>query len=321
MPFNDIVGHKTPIRILRSMIQTGKIPHAFIFFGVAGIGKRTTAVSFVKAVNCMELDDDFCGTCVSCQKVERGVHPDFFCVEPEKKVIKIEQIRTVQQDVSIRAIEGKKKVVIIDQAEKLNPHAANCLLKTLEEPPENTVIILIAQSTAEILATVLSRCQRIGFSPLNDEEMMFCLSAQGVDEERATLVTHIAQGSISRALFLLDSDFTAKRRQIAEMLSQGSCLHLDSMFDLSKELSVRGEEFPLILEFLKAWYRDVLLLKEGVSPDTLYNCDIVSFMESCAMNETREGIIKKLKQVQWMERNVISNIDVQLGMETVFLGN
>ena len=319
MPFDSIFGHKVPIRILRSMLKTGQLPHAFIFSGVDGIGKRTTAVCFVKALNCHEMEDDFCDRCPSCQKVERLTHPDLFCIEPEKNVIKIEQVRALQQEIVFKPMEGKKKAVIIDQAEKINLQAANCLLKTLEEPPEDTVLILAARSTAGMLPTVLSRCHRIVFSPLGDEDILQFLRKEGYEEDRAKLVIPHAQGSIKRVIFLLESDFLTKWSETAEILSSDPTGNLEAVLNLSKRLSDDSEGLTLVLEFLQVWYRDLLLLKEGLSESLLYNRDIIDSVREAAGHETRDGIIRKIKRIQWMQNNALLNLDIQLGLESVFL--
>lgn len=319
MPFDSIFGHKVPIRILRSMLKTGQLPHAFIFSGADGIGKRTTAVCFVKALNCHEMEDDFCDRCPSCQKVEKQTHPDLFCIEPEKNVIKIEQVRALQQEIVFKPMEGKKKAVIIDQAEKINLQAANCLLKTLEEPPEDTVLILVARGTAGMPPTVLSRCQRICFSPLGDEDIFQFLRKRGVEKDRAELVIHHAQGSIKRAIFLLESDFLTKWNETAEILSSDPTGNLEAVLNLSKRLSGDSEGLPLVLEFLQVWYRDLLLFKEGLSESLLYNRDIIDSVREAAEHETRDGIIKKIKKVQWMQNNAVLNIDMQVGLESIFM--
>jgi len=321
MPFDSISGHEKPIQILRSMLKTGKLPQAFIFSGIDGIGKRKTAISFVKALNCREMEDDFCDMCLSCRKIEKQVHPDLLFVEPEKNIIRIEQITALQQEIAFKPMEGEKKAVIIDQAEKLNLYAANCLLKTLEEPPEDTVLILVARETAGLLPTILSRCQKVCFSPLRDEEVFRFIRKRGTAEDPAHLVTYHAQGSIKRAFFLLDNDFLAKRSEIAEMLSKDAAEALDALLDFSKRLKEDSESIPLVLEFLAEWYRDLLLCKEGFSDSLLYNRDIIESVCGAAAHETRSGIIRKLKRIQWLQSNSQLNIDMQLGLESVFMKN
>jgi DNA polymerase-3 subunit delta' len=319
MPFENILGHKSPVGILRSMLKTGQIPHSFIFSGPDGIGKRTTAVAFVKAMNCMENEDDFCDSCISCRKIDRLVHPDLFCLAPEKNVLKIEQVRALQQDIDFKPMEAKKKAVIIDQADKLNLNAANCLLKTLEEPPEDTVLILIAQSAASMLPTVISRCQRIRFSPLADEDIFRFLRERDIAEDKAMVITTHAHGSIARANVLTDGDFLSSRVEIVKMLSGVSSKSFDAVFQLSNYLSREIIGLPLMLEFLYHWYRDLLFIKEGLSESLLYNRDIKEDLFEAAQHETRDGIIRKIKRVQWVQNSAVLNIDIQLGFESIMM--
>ena len=319
MPFDSILGQKVPISILRRMLKTDQIPHAFIFTGPKGIGKQTTASAFAKAMNCMEKEDNFCGRCLSCQKIDRLTHPDFFCLEPDKNVIKIEKIRALQQDIAFKPLEAIKRVIIIDQADKLNRSSANCLLKTLEEPPENTILILIVQSTTDMLPTVLSRCQKICFNPLSNDNILQLLCKKSIPENKAALAAQHANGSISRAVFLLESDFFLKRNKISETLS---CLLPDDferIIRLSELLSKKNNDFSIILEFLQTWHRDVLLLKEGIPPSLIYNKDLEKSVRMAAGHETRDGIINKINKIQWIQNNASFNIDMQLGLETVFM--
>ncbi len=175
----------------------------------------------VKALNCLTLSDDFCGQCLPCRKIEKMAHPDVQVVEPEKNVLKIEQVRALQQDIVLKPLEGKKKAVIIDQAEKMNAPAANCLLKTLEEPPEDTVLVLIAQAVSDMLPTVLSRCQLIHFSPLCDADLSALLAGKGIDAQQIQLLLPLAQGSLQRALLFAGTDFISRREQIAARLGEG----------------------------------------------------------------------------------------------------
>ena len=319
MPFDSISGHRLPIQILQGMLRREQIPHAFIFSGIEGIGKRTTAASFVKALNCREMAADFCDACLSCRKLERQVHPDCQTIEPEKNIIKIEQIRSLQADISFKPLEGKKRAVIIDQAEKLNAQAANCLLKTLEEPPEDTVLILISMGTAGMLPTVLSRCQHIRFSPLGDEEILQLLCLRGIDRPKAQQILPHARGSIKRALFLAETDFLARRSETAELISRGLSADAESMLSLAKRLSDDDAGIVPALEFIQSWYRDLLMLQEGLSGSCLYNADMAEALSEAAARVTRDDIIRKMKKIQWMQNNAVLNIDRQMGLESAFL--
>lgn len=317
MPFDEIRGHGRQVLILQAMLRSGHLPHAFLFTGIEGIGKRAVATGFVKALNCLTLSDDFCGQCLQCRKVDKQIHPDVMIVEPlpEKKGLIIEQIRSLQQDIIFKPLEGKKKAVIIDQAEKMNASVANCLLKTLEEPPEDTVLVLIAHSVSDMLPTVLSRCQRLHFSPLSDEDIRAVLAGQGIGFEQAAQLVPLAQGSLQRALMLAAGDFVARREKIAARLSQGAAAALKLAADLAGD----EEQLPLVLEFLESWYRDLLVLLEGAGDARLYNGDLFDGLAKAAAGATRHAVVEKIRRLRRLQTDAAFNPDMQLGLEAVLL--
>ncbi len=319
MPFDAITGHRHPLQLLQSMLQTGQMPHAFIFYGIEGIGKHTVALAFAKALNCPELKDDFCGRCRSCEKIERQTHPDVAHIEPEKSVIKIEQIRELQQQIAYRPVEGQWKAVIIDQADRLTTQAANCLLKTLEEPPDSTVLVLVSRSIAGMLPTVLSRCQQIRFAPLPDQDITEYLRRSGMAPDRAAQVTGYAQGSIKRALFLAGSDFLERRAEMASVLSRGSARHAADAFSLATSIADDDEATVPALEFLHSWYRDLLMLHEGLTGPVLYNRDMAEALSAACRHETRDSIVKKIQAIQAVRNSLALNVDVQLALESMLL--
>ena len=315
MPFDDIRGHSRQVLILQSMLRSGHLPHAFLFTGIEGIGKRMVAAGLVKALNCLTLSDDFCGQCLPCRKIGKMAHPDVQVVEPEKNVLKIEQVRALQQDIVLKPLEGKKKAVIIDQAEKMNAQAANCLLKTLEEPPEDTVLVLIAKAVSDMLPTVLSRCQLIHFSPLSDTDLSALLAGRGIDAQQIRLLLPLAQGSLQRALLFAGADFISRREQIAARLCEGAPAALKLAADLAED----DEQLPLALEFLESWYRDLLVLLEGARDARLYNADLEGDLARAAAGATRANIVEKIKKLRRLQTGAAFNPDMQLGLETVFL--
>jgi len=319
MPFDAIFGQQLPLRQLATALASGHISHAYLFSGIEGIGKCSTAVAFAKALNCGAREGDFCDECRSCQKIERRVHPDFFFIEPDKNAIRIEQVRDLQKKIIFKPMEGKKKVVIIDQAEKLNLHAANCLLKTLEEPPDDTVIILVAHTAMTLLPTIVSRCQRIRFAPLADAAVMDFLAARGAHPEEARLAAALAQGSLQRALALRETDFLAKRRQLVQHVAGHATGSSEDLFFLAKIAAEDQQEIPRVLEFLQTWYRDLLLLLEGFPEKKLYNQDVLDKMHEALTTETRQSILKKIKKLQWMYARSAFNINYTLALESMLL--
>lgn len=319
MPFDSIIGHTFPVSLLRNMLTTGRIANAYLFSGIEGIGKCTLAISFAKALNCRQQTADFCGECLSCHKIAEKIHPDLFWLEPEKNVITVDKIREVQHRIIFKPLEGQHKVVIIDQAEKLNRYAANCLLKTLEEPPEDTVIILIVNASTYLLPTIISRCQTIRFAPLQHEQITSFLEHKDIGGAKAALIASLAQGSIKKAMFLLEHNFIAKRKKLLKFLVPASPDRFETLFRLSSQVSNNTEEIPQILEFLQTWYRDLYLLKQGFPVAKLLNHDIIDEMLESVKRETGAGLIKKMKKLRWIQQNLGANLNLRVALESALM--
>jgi len=200
MSLSDVIGQDRAINIIRGTISRDRIPSSYLFAGESGIGKKFTAVNLAKVLNCQqlarkrgsaeargselpdfsasELPDfqasklavDSCDECPACKKIDGQTHPDFLMVTPEKSEIRVEEIRTIEEAISFAPYEGKRKVVIVDDAETMNASAANAFLKTLEEPPPRSLIILVSASPDRLPETIRSRCSSINFSPLSPEK-------------------------------------------------------------------------------------------------------------------------------------------------------
>src|SRR4030067_955560 len=171
MSFKNVLGHSRPIELLKRAIQRDKIAHSYLFLGNEGIGKRWVALQFAKALNCRERraeEGDACDKCLACRKIDEQLHPDVLVLEPEgpSQLIKVGARGQMQRDLAFRPYEGKRRVCILTTADRMAPEIPNTLLKTLEEPPLHTMIILLANSARQILPTILSRCQQIHFNPV-----------------------------------------------------------------------------------------------------------------------------------------------------------
>lgn len=290
MSFKDILGHDKELSVLKNAILSSRVAHALVFSGPDGIGKRRVALEFARALNCGGFKGDSCGVCASCRMMDAGTHPNILQVWPTVKesddrlenaydgagLIRINQIRDIQEFLRYR-IEGGKKAVVVDYAERLMPQAANAFLKTLEEPPAGSVIMLITSRPSDLLPTVLSRCQRMNFRPLPDEAVSAVLAGErGVDKGSADAVARLSCGSISKALRYVDEGVHESRREILRRLAALGSADTDELLRFAEELS-RMDDLPEALEIMKGWYRDRLVIREGAG-HLAVNGDISDFI-------------------------------------------
>jgi DNA polymerase-3 subunit delta' len=241
MSFQEVIGHRRIVALLARTIARDSLPPSLIFAGPSGIGKRLTAASVAQALNCLRPtawqpaprtehpapgtehqapEIDSCGSCAACARIARGVHPDVLVLEPgDTGSIKIEQVREAVDRAAYRPFEGRRRVVIIDEADALVIAAQNALLKTLEEPPSMSVFILVTARPDVLLPTVRSRCPRLNFQPLSPHEIAVALVRLGQTETSARAVAATADGSLGRALAANADDFVQARdvaRQVLE---------------------------------------------------------------------------------------------------------
>src|ERR1043166_1672565 len=214
MGLSEIIGHQKQIETLRSALMNGRLHHAYLFAGPEGVGKRKIAFSFAKVIHCSETPGDFCNECANCARIDAGNHPDVRFLQPlaGKKEISIQQIRDIEKELNFRSFSGKRKVAVIDPATLMNLSAQNALLKTLEEPPQDSLLILIASNAGGLLPTLRSRCLRISFNPLEQESLArFLVSNKSRETDGARLLAAMAMGSLGAAL-RLDNEKLRERR-------------------------------------------------------------------------------------------------------------
>lgn len=202
--FDNIVGNNEIKRTLEMSVNLGKISHSYLFVGMSGIGKKLIAKEFAKSILCIK-SKLYCGSCKSCMEFDTKNHPDFSEIEPEGKSVKIEQIRELQKKVAEKPIISSRKVYIINEADTMTQEAQNCLLKTLEEPPEFVTIILITSNENSLLTTIKSRCTIMHFSKIANAEINNYLKKQ-YNLQVSENIINMADGSISKALEIKDKE-------------------------------------------------------------------------------------------------------------------
>ena len=296
MRFSEILGQKTAKRYLRQVMASGKIPHAYLFTGIAGIGKTSTARAFAMALNCHEpIDLEACGLCSSCRKFMGGNFPDFISIQPDGQNIRIQQIKDLNRSLSFAPAEGGYRVCVIHQAEAMNDESANAFLKTLEEPPPRNLLILKVAEPLDLLPTIVSRCQKVPFHPLKGQDIeAWLLEKREIDRESAMLLSRICAGSPGRALKMIDSDFMAQRKAWISKLISLPGFSRDAALDMALECAdedrKKGLDLPLsgeagmqdMLTVWSNWYRDALLLRVGGPTDLLMNIDFSNELKNIA---------------------------------------
>lgn len=263
--WENLIGHAATIAYLKKNIVEEKFPHAVIFSGLEGIGKRLAAEICAAALLCENpVDGSPCGVCESCHLVAARSHPDFYVVEAEEtkttRNIKIGQIRDMQAEAALRPINSARRVVIIDGAELMNKAAANCLLKTIEEPPSQTIFILLTANHSSLLMTIRSRCRTLHFDKLTPKQIQDELINRGVEIQEAERLSVIAGGSFGRALTLKDSGGAQLRETAINMIEKISRAELtnEDIFKQGAELADWSrDKFADFLTHMQKILRDI----------------------------------------------------------------
>ncbi|MEZ4599461.1 MAG: DNA polymerase III subunit delta' [Syntrophotaleaceae bacterium] len=318
MTFARILGHEQQKDILRRALATDRLSHAYLFEGPEGVGKRLMAMALARAIFCPEGNG--CGDCAACRKVDHNNHPDLHLLEPDGATIKIEQIRTLQKELSYRPLEGTRKICLIDGAEKLNPAAGNALLKTLEEPTRDTLLVLLTAMPEKVLITIRSRCQRLPFLRIPREKLLDVLCEQlDIDETQAHVLASLANGSFKKALGKDRDLFVERRRDLLKKLTALSPGSVAALFEMAATLAEEKELLPEILEIFQAFYRDLLLFKHGRPENELVNIDLMEKLNRVASRETVPSLLKKLQALDAARGHLARNANRQLTLEVMLL--
>jgi DNA polymerase-3 subunit delta' len=331
---NKIIGHDFQKQILLRAERENIVSHSYLFSGPDGIGKKLIAFEFAKLLNCNNrnlsntTNSDF-GTCEcnSCKKVEKGIHPDVVHVQYEGvKSIKVEQVREGIEDMLfLKSYEGKFKVVIVDEAERMSSGAQNAFLKTLEEPPPYSVIILITSNPDSLLPTIRSRCQLIRFDALTEELIFEELKKRDdLSAEEALVCSKLSNGSLGRAL-MLDSDIIEWRKELIEYLMHLKPYSALRVLGLAESMPLSSspedmEKLNLAFEFISLWLRDLMLIKMDSGKEALTNIDLIEQSVEIAGKWDIDNILNKMNYVQntWSDIHHL-NANKQLSFENLFI--
>lgn len=325
----SIIGHDWAVDLLRAAVLHQRIGHAYLFTGPAQVGKATWARVFAQALNCQSdyLNNRPCGVCRGCKLIAAGRHPDVRVLTPElnsrgQPVIKIEQMRELQKELSLGTFEARYKIAILADFDAANANAANAFLKTLEEPPPNVVLLLTATETDALLPTINSRCRTFQLRPLTVPQVVEALQNQWqVRPELANQLAHLANGRLGWAVQAAqDERLLNTRHEQLGWLQQALDGRRPARFELADKLSRQPEELDTILQTWLSWWRDVLLLAHGRSADLpLINADQQAKLHQQAGKWTADQIETSLTQTQTALWQLERNANVRLVLENLFL--
>ncbi|HOW56900.1 MAG TPA: DNA polymerase III subunit delta', partial [Smithellaceae bacterium] len=283
MSYSDIYGHEKQIEILKRAQIQERVGHAYLFNGAPGIGKRTLALEFARALNCTAFDEqnDACGRCLSCRKIEHHNHPDIAQIAADGQFIRINAVREIQEQMRFRPLEATRRVFIIDDADRMNEQAANALLKTLEEPTVHNLLILITARPHTLPRTILSRCRQMRFQPLTTADVVRYLRDKlNMEEKQAVLLAGISGGSPGLALEQNKDETIAGRQEILNMLGATRSKNPLSLLSFASFFGRDKKEIKLSLSIIKTVFRDAMVFKETGRQAMLINQDNMPLIES-----------------------------------------
>jgi DNA polymerase III subunit delta' len=307
--FKAVKGQEKVIALLQGYLELSRLQGGYLFIGPQGIGKRLVAVKLAQAANCLEGGVDPCGACSSCRKIKANQHPDIHIIENTDPEIKIEQIRELKREISLRPYEGRIKFFIIDNAHTLTAEGSNALLKVLEEPTKDTVLILITDKPALLFKTILSRCKPLRFSPLPRQELQRILQVDyGVPDHEAHCLAYFSEGSLGLSLRLRASGFFEEKNKVIDELALGKTV--------SGSAVASGERADIKRYFnlLASWYRDLYFLKTGSAHGELIHEDRLKDLVHAQSKFSFKDLEMVSKFITDSIRNIDSNVNTKLLM-------
>lgn len=333
MPFRDLINQAHAVMLLRTAARSGRVSHAYLFAGPAGVGRHDAAIAFAQLLNCERPQaNDACGECRPCRLIAAGNYPDVRTVDVERgllldprdttrTVIGIDQVRALRREVAFPPLEGKYKVYIFAGADRMQAEAANSLLKVLEEPPPQVVIILIAESTVPMLPTVVSRCQLVRFSLVPAGEIEQALIARhNLDRGRARFIAAIAGGQLGRAVTWATSQEDLEwREQTLQLLERMESVDLLERMDAAEAASKDKDRLPDLLDLALFWFRDLLVWQETRDEMHLINLDRKETIARLAAALPGAVLSERIAAIEEAKEALRRNVHPRLLLENLFL--
>ena len=273
MDFSKVIGHEDIISRFKSSIEADRVSHAYIIAGEEGSGRNTLAYCFAKTLQCESGGTEACGTCKSCKQAESGNHPDIIYISTEgDNIISVGKIRDqLVGSMEIKPYSSRYKIYIIKEAEKMMEDAQNALLKTIEEPPEYGIVIIITSQPEKLLPTIRSRCVMVSTKPVKEKDIHdYLVSKYSVSEDKATFAIEYAQGNLGKAILLASNENYEKLVQsVIDLESNLFDMELEDISYTIQQCENYQVHIQDYLDLMMMWYRDILVLKVTGNPDKI----------------------------------------------------
>ena len=323
MYFRDIVGHEDIIRHFRSSIEQDKISHAYIISGEVDSGKKMLANAFAATLQCEKGETEPCGKCKSCIKMASGNHPDIITVSHEKPgIISVDEVRTqVVDSIATKPYESRYKIYIIPDAQLMNPQAQNAILKTIEEPPEYGIILLLTSNLNKMLETVISRCMVLNTKPVRERDMLeYLMKKMNLTEDRAYFCLDFAQGNLGKAIKLADnSEYVQVIDSVVDVMKKIQHLDVDELAYALEHMQKFKMSINDYMDLMMMWYRDVLMLKVTGNIDKLLFKGEYSTMKKQAQVLSYKAIEDKIDAIAKAKTRLDVNANFDITMELLLL--
>lgn len=323
--FKDVVGHKNIIKYISSAVQADAVSHAYILNGERGSGKRLLANLFAMSLQCQnrEADGEACGKCQSCKQAQNGNQPDIIKVTHEKpNTISVDDIRTqVNNDIVIKPYSSKYKIYIIPEADLMSAQAQNALLKTIEEPPEYAVIMLLTENAEALLPTIRSRCVMMKLRNIKDQLVKkYLMEQMEIPDYKADVCVAFAQGNMGKAIMLATSEyFNEIKEEVVHLLRNIDEMNVSELMDAVKKCMTYKMEINDYLDMIAIWYRDVLIYKATKNVDRVVFSDQLRYIKARASKSSYEGIENILDAIEKAKARLKANVNFELTMELLLL--